>query len=138
MDRSAHFEAFKTLITGPLDVYDTELPIVDGEVRRESYVVAYDMGPDGSPDDARYTAVQRHGSAVTLRYVTRAVGVTPYAARQVDEFIARKVVGAKLTVTGRRCEPIRLDDASELQSSRDVSPPLYFIESEFTLRSLPA
>lgn len=139
MNRSDHFEAFKGAIPSPVAAHDTIVPTLsDGEVLRASYSVLYDVGADDPPDDDRYTAAQRAESKVTWRYVVKSVGVTPFAARAVDSAVAKGVVGAVLTVSGRKCDPIELDEVGPVKEDTSISPPLYFIESDYLLTSREA
>lgn len=139
MDRSAHFDGVKALMTAPLIVHDTVVPLnADGTPVRASYAVLYDLGPDKPPDDDRFTAPQTADSAVELRYVVRAVGETPHAAREVTKASSRQLIKATPAVAGRVCFPLRLDESGDVKQTEDVSPPLYFIDSHYLLRSQPA
>lgn len=139
MSRSAHFAGFLALLGPPLDSHDTMVPLnTDGTIRRASYVVAHDLGADDPPDDERYTKRPDAASKVTYRYVTKAVGTTPFAAREVDDKVAAQVVGEVLEVAGRVCDPIVRDEVGDMKQDTDTSPPLYFIESDYLVTSKPA
>lgn len=138
MSRSAHFAGVQALLTAPLVVHDSDAPLdAEGRVVRASYVVSFDLGFDELGDD-RYTAAQLASSSVTFRVVERAVGVTPHAAREVRDAVASRLVGKVPTVTGRIVDPILLDDDGPVKLDTDVSPPLYFIDSDYTVRTHPA
>jgi hypothetical protein len=138
MNRAAHFDAVKAAIPAPVAAHDTAVPLVGGQVLRSSYTVLHDMGVDGAPEDDRYTKAQSKDSAVTYRYVVKSVGVTPFAARSVDDAVGNALIGKALTVQGRTCEPLRLDDSGQVEEDRTVSPPLYVIESDYLLTSKAA
>mgnify|MGYP000931461255 CR=1 FL=1 len=139
MNRAGHFEAFKAAIPSPVAAHDSTAPLApDKSILRASYAVLYDVGTVAPPDDERLTAPQRSTSKVTWQYVVKSVGTSPFAARSVDSAVADGLVGKPLTVTGRKLDPIRLDDVGPVKEDTDVSPPLYFIESVYLLRSQPA
>lgn len=139
MTRAAHFEGFRSLILPPLESFDSDVPLNgDGTIRRSSYVIVHDLGADDPPDDERYTAPQTAASRVTYRYVTKSVGLTPFAAREVDDKVAANVVGGTVAVAGRVCDPIVRDEVGDVKQDTDTSPPLYFIESDYLLTSSPA
>lgn len=139
MNRAGHFEAFKASIPSPVAAHDTTAPLApDKTILRASYAVLYDVGAVAPPDDGRLTSPQRSTSAVTWQYVVKSVGVAPFAARSVDSAVADGLVGKVLTVTGRKLDPLVLDDVGPVKEDTSVSPPLYFIESVYLLRSQPA
>lgn len=136
--RSAHMAAFISWLDGGIAtaVHDSDAPLnPDGTIVRASYVVAWDTGPD-SLDDERLAATQQVDSRGDYRFVTKSVGVTPFAARAVHDAVAARVTGQRLVVSGRRCEPIRLDPGNDgVQRDTTVSPPLYFIEADWIVPS---
>ena len=139
MNRAGHFEAFKAAIPTPVAAHDTIAPLAaDGQLVRASYAVLHDIGADGPPSDERWTAAQRATSKVTWRYVVKSVGTTPFAARSVDSAIATGLIGKTLTVSGRICDPLRLDDVGDVKTDTSVSPPLFYVEADYLLRSQPA
>lgn len=136
MQRAEHFAAFLSAIPAPVAGHDTAAPTnSDGTLLRASYAVAYDRGAKAPPDDGRLTKGQSADDAVTWRFVVKSVGTTPFAARSVDSAIASALVGRTLIVAGRRCDPIRMDDNGEVKRDSAVSPPLYYTESDYLLRS---
>ncbi len=140
MKRAQHFEAAMAAIPAPVAAHDTKVPIdpVTDKVIRASYVVVYDLGADDPPSNVRLTETQRSDASITWRYRARSVGITPFAARSVDSAVADGMVGKRVVVAGRSCWPIRLDVVGEVVEDKDVSPPLYFVDSEYLLRSDPA
>lgn len=42
-----------------------------------------------------------------------------------------------MTVPGRTCRPIVVDDESEVEKDTTVSPPLWFVDVDFTYRTVP-
>lgn len=138
MARAEQFEQFKSLIPAPVAAHDMGAPLAEGgQLLRASYAIVYDIGTDRPPRDDRYTKRQTADSAATWRYVVRSVGVTPFAARSVDEAVARGVVGRTIEVAGRVFEPIEQDDVGEVEEDADSSPPLYYVESDYLIRSQP-
>lgn len=136
--RSAHMAAFMSWLDGGIDpaVYDSDAPLnPDGTIVRASYVVVWDTGPDVL-DDERFALPQAYESDGDYRFVTKAVGITPLAARAVRDAVASRLTGHRLVVTGRNCDPIRLDPISApVQRDTSVSPPLWFIEDDWLVMS---
>ncbi len=135
---AAEFDAFMALVPAPVAAHDTIVPLCeDGQLLRASYAVVYDLGTEGAPHDDRYTAPQTADSAATRRYVVRSVGTTPFAARAVNEAIVRGVVPKVIDLPGRRFDPIELAEVSRVMEDDDSSPSLFYIESDYLLRSQP-
>lgn len=139
MNRAAHFERVKSLIAPPVIVHDSTAPLDenDGTVVRASYAILYDLGADEPPDDERYAKQQDPDSKVTLRYVVKSVGETPFAAREVDGTVAGQLISQVIEVEGRECDPIVCDEIGGVKEDTSVSPPLYFIESDYLVTSKP-
>ncbi|HEU5223436.1 MAG TPA: hypothetical protein VFU07_07120 [Candidatus Lumbricidophila sp.] len=136
--RAAHVEAFMAWLQAGIapDVHDSDAPLTaDGQVVHGSYVIVFDTGPD-SLDEGRVTASQQVSSPGNYRFVTRSVGVDPFAARRVRDAVAARLTGVRLEVAGRVCQPIYLDP-SNAPVKRDTSllPPLYFIEDDWIVPS---
>lgn len=139
MDRAEHFEAMlaRARERPALEVHDTTVPLnSDGTVARRQYVVLHDLGADELGDE-RYTAPQQATSACTMRYVARCVGVDPTAARHIADAVRAQFLRWVPTVPGRSCWPVVLDQEGDVEEDRDVSPPLSFIDIDFTFRSNP-
>lgn len=137
MNRSAAFDAAKALLTAPLVAHDTDAPLDSkGQVVRSQYVVLVDLSPDLTDD--RLSSPQNAGGSGVHRILARSVGITPFAVREVDRAVAAKWCGARPSVAGRRVAPMRCDEFGPVLRDTDVSPPLYFIESEYSFDSSPA
>jgi hypothetical protein len=105
-----------------------------GEVVRGSYVVLFGGAPDAL-DDGRLTRIQDIDSTATYVYTVRSVSTTPGGVRSVVSKVLDKLVGFSPTVTGRRCDTIRLTHSRGVQIDSTVKAPLYFEDDEFTLVS---
>lgn len=139
MSRTEQFDKFKGLIPAPVAAHDMGAPLAeDGQLLRASYAIVYDLGADRAPRDDRYAARQTAASASIWRYVVRSVGTTPFAARAVDDAVAQGVTGRTIQIDGRLFEPVELAEIGEVQEDADSSPPLYYVESDYLLRSQPA
>lgn len=112
--RSDHFNAFKAALQSltPLEIYDAVVPLnPDGTVRKASYFAVHDLGAS-KISDQRFMAPQAPASTRLYRYAVRAVGTTPFSAREVaDSAIA--LVGKQLVVAGRKLDPIQVDGQTE-------------------------
>jgi len=102
---------------------------------REQYVILFG-GPPITLGDERYTAPQLQDSDAVYSYTVRAVSVTAAGAMLVASKVAAQLIGAVVTVPGRKCERIRLDEAdSEVTPDMTVKPPLYALDQDFILVS---
>ncbi|ANJ26818.1 hypothetical protein [Agromyces aureus] len=98
-------------------------------------MVAFDTGPDDL-DDERLAASQRVDSKGDYRFVTKSVGIDPFAARQVRDAVATRITGHRLVVAGRACGPAYWDPSNApVQRDTSVTPPLYFIEDDWVVPS---
>lgn len=138
MDRAAHFAALRAEAQKhpalSASTHDGDFPTKDGQIVRGSYVILYDLGFDEINDD-RTTSEQSPDSDGTYRVVARSVGITPFAARSVDDALHAQLVGKRLAIDGRACSAIEQDDTGPVQTAGDVSPPLHFIDTDYTFRS---
>lgn len=137
MTAAAHFEAVKarleldTALAGQVrdTIYDGA-----GEVVHGSYVVLFGGAPD-LLDDNRATKIQDQDSTATYVYTVRSVSTTPGGVRSVVAKVVAQIVGFAPTVTGRRCDTLRLTHTTGVDKDATVKPPLYFEDDEFTLVS---
>lgn len=143
MNRQAHFEQILTRARARpnLTVHDSEAPLdANGQIVRASYVVLHDLGPDGIGDH-RFTKRVDVNSGRVMRVVGRCVGEDAAAARRVSTALIAQLTppgGWSPTVEGRDCWPLVLDDESDVKKDDKVSPPLWFVDVDFTYRSNPS
>ena len=101
---------------------------------RDTYWVLFGGAPD-ELDDGRLSAPQRADSDAEYVYTVRFVSVTHDAVLQGAERVVAQLVGWSPTVAGRNCGAIVLDDQQPVDADTRVSPPLYFIDLDFVLKS---
>lgn len=106
----------------------------DGKPIRTAYVILYGGGPDDLDDD-RFTAAQSVDSTAEYVYPVRAVGPTADSALATASVAFAQLVGAKLTVTGRRLDAIRHTFSRPVEMDDSVKPPLFYCDDEYTLVS---
>ncbi len=137
MTAAAHYDAIKAQLEVDLALADNVRDTVydgAGEVVRGSYVVLFGGAPD-TLDDNRATKIQDADSTATYVYTARSVSTTPGGVRSVVAKAIAQLVAFTPTVSGRRCDPVRLTHSTEVQVDDSVKPPLYFEDDEFTLVS---
>lgn len=66
------------------------------------------------------------------------VGNTQEGAEAVADIAKTTLVGARLSVAGRSCYPVRLLADPVAQRDDSVSPPLHYLTPQFRFRSQPA
>lgn len=140
MNRQEHFEQLiaHARARPNLIVHDSAAPLDSaGQIVRGQYVVLHDAGPDEIGDN-RFTKRRTDTAGRTMRAVGKCVGVDPAAARRVAAAFKTQMDGHELTVPGRKCWPILIDDESEVDKDEKVSPPLWFVEVDITYRTDPA
>lgn len=122
----SEFNAVKQLLeSAPMlsgRVVDTAIAD-DGKAVRGNYVVLFGAGPDDL-DDGRYAGIARPDSDAEFSIAAKAVGTDPEAVRLILDEV-RSLVGRKPLVSGRRCDPVRVEFTS-VKVDNAVSPPLYF------------
>jgi hypothetical protein len=115
----AHAAAGLTLLASA----DAELPAFDGEVAGSPpiYVVTYLTTPQGV--GARLSAdVPKARFLLT----TICVGRTPNECRWAVEKVHNKLVGSRLTVTGRVCDPFQPpDQPAQVRRDDSLEPPAW-------------
>lgn len=132
-----HFAAFKARLAAALpaavSVEDTAKVDGAGGLVRAQYVILFGGGPD-ELDDGRLAAPQSPDSDAEYLYTVRCVGVTADGARMVAQKVIA-IVGQVITVEGRACSPLELDDSSNVEPDNAVKPPLWYLDLDFLLKS---
>ncbi|MEV4737183.1 MULTISPECIES: hypothetical protein [unclassified Microbacterium] len=137
MNRAEHFARVIARVRERpnLVAHDEIAPLnADGTIVRASYVVMHDLGAD-DVGDKRYTAPRRPEEGQTLRVVARCVGVDANACRKVADAVIGQLSGWTPSVPGRSCEPLKVDEVGDVTPDKTVSPPLPYIDVDFTYRS---
>jgi len=106
----------------------------DGTIFTGTYAVLFGGAPD-TLDDDRFTAAQGTDSTATYVYTVRGVAPTADGARAVLKHVTTQLVGFVATVTGRKCDPIRLTRSTDVEVDASVRPPLFYSDVELTLIS---
>lgn len=134
----AHFAAVKARLEANSNltgkVYNTLARNADGTLITTSYVILYGGTPDVL-DDGRLASVQQATSDAEYLYTVRSVGSTADAALATASVVATQLVGFVPTVTGRACGAIWLDDGGPVQMDESLNPPLFYVDSDYGLRS---
>lgn len=115
-------------------VYNTLAKKADGTLITTSYVILYGGTPDVL-DDGRLSSVQLATSDAEYLYTVRSVGVNADAALATASVAASQLVGFVPVITGRSCNPILLDDGGSVQMDSSLSTPLFFVDTDYLLKS---
>lgn len=133
----AHFTAMKArLETHPQlagKVYDSARVGTNGLIR-DNYVVLFGLGPDVLDDD-RLSAPQLADSDAEYVYPVRAIGTTTAAVRLLSQAVFDQLVGHELVVPGRISSRIKLDDSGPVEVDDSVSPPLFYADAEYLVKT---
>ena len=132
-----HFTAFRALVDGIAGVPPTE-PVArvteSGEPVRANYVLTYPPKLPGL-DDERWTARQRFSSKARLRFDVRPVATDPDSVLLFTDRILSAVIGTRLVVPGRVCDPLTLvTGVEEGKTQYDRTARLYYVD--FTLETV--
>lgn len=134
---TAHFNAVKARLEAHPQlsgkVYDSARVGTSGLIR-DNYVILFGNGPDVLDDD-RLAATQQADSDAEFLYPIRAIGTTTTAVRLLSEAVAAQLIGRTLTIPNRVASPIELDDSGPLEIDDSVSPPLFYADSDYILRT---
>lgn len=138
--RNAHFEAFKATVQAGVpalasNVYDGDVPLDGGKVRRATYLVLHDMGFD-SQDDKRLIATFQDRADGRYRVIVRTVSTTRFGVRETAGISKAAIVGQIPVITGRICGPIDADPGPRpVERDDDVNPPIFYLDTDYTFRS---
>ncbi|MCU1441136.1 MAG: hypothetical protein JWP85_2133 [Rhodoglobus sp.] len=106
-----------------------------GALLREQYVILFG-GPPDELGDERLASPQAATSDAVYIYPTRTVSVTAEGARLTFQKVMGQLVGCVLVVAGRRCYPMHMvEKTPSVEVDLTVTPPLYFINASFVLKS---
>lgn len=134
---ASHFDAVKARLSAhPMistQVFDIARTNTTGLIRA-NYIILFG-GPPESLDDDRASAPQQSDSTAEFIYTVRAVGTTPAAVRAWSDAAFTQLVGAVLSVPGRKCDRIILDDSTPIQEDKGATPSLYYSDTDYLLRS---
>ena len=68
--------------------------------------------------------------------VVRVVATTRAAVRSVIDVVKPGLLGSRLTISGRFCNPIEIDPGPyPVERDDDVKPPIFYTDLDFTFRS---
>lgn len=101
----------------------------DGKPRTR-YVTAWVGTPRRT--EGRYGG---HQDVDRYRFTLHATSIEPSDAGELDDAIAKQLLGWTPTIAGRTCRPMRRtdDESGEMQYDKDLDPPLYWIPSTWEL-----
>ena len=115
-------------------VYNTLARKADGTLITTSYVILYGGTPDVL-DDERLSSVQSIDSDAEYIYTVRSVSSTADGALATADVASTQLITAVLVISGRLCNPILLDDGGVVEMDASLSPPLFFLDNAFLLKS---
>lgn len=136
----AHYQAVKARLEADSalsnkGVFDAaRLDTTTGLPIQATYCVIFGGAPDVLTD-GRLTSPQKADSDAEYIYTVRAVSTTVDGVMAVMAKVNTQLIGFTPTISGRRCNPIYLDYSSEVRPDNAVSPPMYYADCEFLLKS---
>lgn len=98
-----------------------------GGLAYENYVIVNPTVPDEFASD-RYLATAVFDSRATFLFDLRAVGTSQGACTKVIERTLGVLLGQRLTIAGRTCDPIMLDTPGKVRPDESVKPFLYYAD----------
>ena len=132
-----HFDAVRSRLNAhPMianQVYDIARTGTAGLIKA-NYLILFG-GPPESLNDDRAFGTQQADSTAEFIYTVRAVGTTPAAVRAWSDAAFTQLVGHVLTIPGRKCDRIILDDSTPIQEDKGATPSLYYSDTDYLLRS---
>ena len=139
MTLADHYNAFKDLLSGGIlagKVYDAVRYNQSAPVR-DNYAVLKPTSP--KRDDNRFMKLNSVDSTSLFRFDVRYVGTSLAAVLQWQQAAQERLIpegGAILSVSGRRCEFIRLvDPVEEGEYSHDSTANLFYVDETYEFRS---
>lgn len=133
MTLALHFEAFKTALAGGIittaKVFDV-VRLTSGTPVRDNYVIVFPSSP--RLDDYRYTVQQAVDATARYRWDVRYVGTSVAAVLMWQQQGRENVIGERLTVAGRVCDPMRLvDPVEEGEYRHDPTANLFYLDETY-------
>lgn len=100
----------------------------------DQYLILYHNAP--AVISERFTLPPTLDATLDLEFDARAIGTTARAAAATMQAFHARVLGRRLTVTGRECTPIGVGvSGGRVAVDRSVNPPLYYMDSSVTFVS---
>lgn len=126
-----HLESHATM-TG--HVHDSALLTADGKLVRGTYWILFGGKPD-TLDDERQTSPQQANSDADFTYTLRSVSTSASLCRAASVVGFAHLVGFVPVVAGRTCGRITFVRGEDPEPDDEVSPPLFYCDDEYSLRS---
>lgn len=134
----AHYAAVKARLQADTiiapKVFDAARVDATGALIRDTYVILFG-GPPDDLDDGRNTSPQSSGSDAVYLYPTKVVSITAIGALGFAKKVSDHLVGFRPVIANRLCGEIALDDADPVEVDFSVTPPLYYVNQDFILKS---
>lgn len=133
----AHFTAFRAWLDAapPLTGRGHDAAHLDPSTQiTDAYWVLYGGGPD-ELDDERLSKTQDPLSDAVYEYTVRCVAPTGDGALAVATAVFVRAVGARLTVEGRRLEPVEYVGGSPVKFDPAFVTPVFFVDESYRLTS---
>lgn len=121
---NAEYSALKVLLESVPPLSGSVHGPDEEEPKRDTYLLTFPAGPE-ELDDARWATIPRPESDAEYSFPLRAVS-TDLAGVMLIADAVRGLVGRKLTVAGRRCDPITVE-FDPVKKDNAVSPALFFM-----------
>lgn len=117
-------------------VFDAVLYDSDGRLRTDPYVILYPSLPEEVGSD-RYTAVADYSGRATFVVDVRTVASSAAVCARLTDKVFAQLLGHRLVVEGRKCDPITLESSSPVRDDAAVKPPLFYADVGFELINRP-
>jgi hypothetical protein len=117
-------------------VFDAVLYDGDGQLRTDPYVILYPALPDEVAAN-RYTAVADPEATGTFVFDVRTVGPSAALCGRLTDKVLAQMLGHRLVVEGRRCDPMTLESSRPVMADSKVKPPLYYADFAVELINRP-
>lgn len=135
----AHYNAVKAALEADPDLSGKVYPSARlddaGGLVRGAYVIVYPTAP--LELQGRFGQAVTTGSLPRATFVfdIRAVSTTALAAGRLLDKIMAQLLGARLTVTGRRVDAVRLESVGRVEPDASITPPLFYGDAAFRVVS---
>lgn len=121
----AEYNALRALLESvPLLAGNIRQPDGDDEPTRGTYLVTFPAAPEAL-DDGRWATIPRPDSDAEYSFPVRAVSTDDEGVMLIAHAVMG-LVGERLTVSGRKCDPITVD-FDPIKKDNSVSPALFFM-----------
>lgn len=120
-----------------LEVVDALKYDDNGDLVRDTYIIAFPALVSGIEQARATSPVDFDNGIRTVTLDLQAVSPKATTAAKALSRAMGALVGKTIAVTGRTCDPIRLQMATGVADDRSILPPIYYVDGSVQITTRP-